>query len=468
MKIVKTIIITLLLLSTFGCSDNSKPKFQKEIINGEEFICYENFKYPSIFGEPQLSKKEIKTLSIEEAQDRINTYADFVMYTKDMSFDNNEDRIQTTYPLLYGDYEEIGIVSTVNYFSLMYIKTNNKYYPIDLKNYDKEWLKNYRMNKYSFDNVEDMCKAIKGSNVYLVESKPLTKQKDFYYASEDEYVELCDGEKALVSYRLGSKVYEYAGTQIPLGLGLPKLKEEDIQKIIDDKNYEIVAETINTFADAVMYCNLSGLEWDRTGRFENNEYTGADVGNIVSKQCRTNMSSSISGLEVLYINKAQCSAMATLMKYLLNGDYPEVGYVSMNEHAMTYIQGEDKKFYLINSAQYARYEEQIDNVWIRDYVDEKACCDTLEELMSELYNSKKHPNGQSEIYNIFTYNYDGVWQRGAVDGEKMNQKGVTQIFPEGSNPINWSNDCKCITEEPTFYSKLDYITGLKDDPHYID
>lgn len=164
----------------------------------------------------------------------------------------------------------------------------------------------------------------------------------------------------------GTKVFSCAGTSLPVGLGMPKLSDEDIDALIAEGDYAKMAETITTMADAANLCYRMELEFDESR--DNNTHGEFHYRN--------------SAWSVLENGIGQCVSMSNLIHYLLKGDYEEVGYVNVRTsgdgHVMSYIRHEGM-YYLINSADYVyMYNPDhtiriYDSSWIQDWPSEMIC-----------------------------------------------------------------------------------------------
>jgi hypothetical protein len=161
-------------------------------------------------------------------------------------------------------------------------------------------------------------------------------------------------------------VFSHAGTNLPVGLGQPKLSDEEIDALIAEGDYAKMSEIITTMADAANLCYRMELEFDESR--DNNTHGEFHYRN--------------SAWSVLENGIGQCVSMSNLIHYLLNGDYEEVGYVNVRTpgdgHVMSYIRHEGM-YYLINSADYVyMYNPDhtiriYDTSWIQDWPSDMIC-----------------------------------------------------------------------------------------------
>ena len=164
----------------------------------------------------------------------------------------------------------------------------------------------------------------------------------------------------------GTQVFSCAGTNLPVGLGMPKLSDQEIDALIAEGDYGKMAETITTMADAANLCYRMELDFDESR--DNNTHGEFHYRN--------------SAWSVLENGIGQCVSMSNLIHYLLKGDYEEVGYVNVRTagdgHVMSYIRHEGM-YYLINSADYVyMYNPDhtirvYDSSWIQDWPSEMIC-----------------------------------------------------------------------------------------------
>lgn len=474
----KIICIALVLCFLCGCEEKKtevvpKPSFSiTKDKTGVEVVDFMSYQVPRELGEPEFLYTQVAEMNITEAYEKINTLIDttsFVYANYDVY--SSSDRLIHKICDMIGDYyDDVGLISVYfgdDYLNFMYIYQNNKYYLIDyydliFKNSNHRWFgkfADYNCVSSSRDDIVDIFKDYY-DNVTNVVFTSLA----FRYIVDD------NGNEYKVLKRLGEDIFVYEDYQVPYNLGLPVLTSDEINELVKSTNKEDVADRITTLADAIAYLKYSKFAQDfRNINYMCDQYNVNDMGNIYTNDTVY----TASGLESLYINRGQCSSMSTLLCYLLQNDYPEIGYVKLaytnnDGHAMIYIKGNDNRYYLINPASYViPYDESkdtllyanTDTTWLSSYTEEKGCCDTLEELMNELTNSNAPGARGVKINTLYTFSYNGIF---CMKGNDLNSSGITIIFPIGSNPVCWTNNANVLEGEVDCNTSQTSIIGIKD------
>ncbi|MBQ6479056.1 MAG: InlB B-repeat-containing protein [Erysipelotrichaceae bacterium] len=250
-----------------------------------------------------------------------------------------------------------------------------------------------------------------------------------------------DGKKLPIKNRFGEKVYTYCNTQIPAGLGTPTLSNAQIDELIamvdsqrglspeevDISVLDEVAARITTLADAACYLQRAKFSFTNKG-LANADIFGPDVGNIGFSD--DEFLYTIPGAESLLVNEGQCSSSTSLMEYLLQGDYDELGYIKIsqnnNGHAMIYILSGDK-YYLVDPTEYVY---RGGGLWLRFLNADKASSQSLEELVQIVHNAN-YPTPREPNIKTVAYVYDGVFCMCGEDGW-INDPGVNIKFPVGA------------------------------------
>lgn len=214
-KIVLFLCILMLLCIT-GCGDKKETGR-----NGEKIVDWQGYELLESLGEGLLSDEELKN------EDEINTVVDAFKFVKSNTFDNSKQAVEKCGELLYGDYDELDEI-VVDGYSLLSVKINNKYYPIDVFSENKIWLENYQLDKYSFDTKEEMCTKLNGQSFKLI---------------------MFNGERIVESEKYGVPIYTYKGFEIPVELGYPKLTDKQINEITESS----AESMITTYVDALVY-----------------------------------------------------------------------------------------------------------------------------------------------------------------------------------------------------------------------
>ena len=230
----------------FGCG-NTGNSSQSNTRNGESFNIVNGYEIPVSLGESTISQEEIDKLDEVTAFQTVNNYADAFLYMLNKTYDNSAEAVTKAAELLYGDYEDLGKL-TVNDYDLLILKTNDKYYPTDIFNKeDKTWMKQYELDQYSFESVDDLAKILNGSYQTLC--------KDGYKLGDAPYL-VIDGKKIEETIKYNVPIYIYDGFEIPVALGYPKLSKDEIAQITESN----AEAKITTYADALVYLygNLHG------------------------------------------------------------------------------------------------------------------------------------------------------------------------------------------------------------------
>ena len=204
----------------------------------------------------------------------------------------------------------------------------------------------------------------------------------------------------------GAAVFSYAGTTIPVELGQPQLTNDEIDALIDEQDYAKTAAAINTLADAINYYYRADIAFD--DRRNNNMQEGYSY-----KQ---------SAWQVLKNNRGQCVTMSNLNHYLLQGDYDEVGYVSVKSpgdgHVMTYIL-ENGVYYLVNSVDYTSGPKIG---WLDSFPDVLGCAADFQDIADSLLEYMLLGD-ETQLNMIHLVNAPGDF----INGKENNK----MVYPEG-------------------------------------
>lgn len=455
-RLLAMLLAVLMVLSLAGCGEQGGDDAEDENALTKE--------------ELQLLKDEKDISVLREA---ISSLDDFELYLREMNFPKGGEYSSAEQLLEHGrssqpyaycqllttvledDYPEVGIIDVfkegVNHLSYAYIKEGDIYYALD-----PFFALNMRINIQSTDLDELATKCLEKSQGYgALDQYEITRVR-----GPLGKVEAPNGEMLTIRERLGEEVVEYCGTQIPVGLGLPKMTEAEIDQMIAGGDYASVAETITTLADAVCYVERAGFVFPQGGIHRYGEIQYPDIGNLnydSDSFCYT-----ASGLESLYLVEGQCSSTSTLFHYLLQDDYPEIGYLHLrytdkDGHAMIYIKGDDGRYYLINPVQYV-VGNQPARDWVDFYTSEKGSADTLEELMTSLAQSTNPGKGGVRTEHLYSFVYDGVYCIG-IETE-FDDPNLYMSFPEGADVICWRGNPNFIFRTPQHSTSQEYIIGL--------
>ncbi len=134
---------------------------------------------------------------------------------------------------------------------------------------------------------------------------------------------------------------------LPPGLGMPKLTTEAVQLLVDERNPEKIRERISTVYDLLQYLTLAKF----------GSYSGDTKVNRGAYTWHFNRP----GDNALLVNKGNCGTNANVLKYVLEGDYEEVGFINywadIGGHVFNYIKT-NQKYYVIDLVQYG-FEDDI-------------------------------------------------------------------------------------------------------------
>lgn len=248
-------------------------------------------------------------------------------------------------------------------------------------------------------------------------------------------LEAPNGETLKETENYGVPVFEFAGTTIPVGLGLPELTDEEIDALLEENDPRKAKETITTLADFVNFCYRG-------------EFTFGDGLIFLSEENQPGMMTTSSGYQTILRRVGQCASMASCLHYVLADDYEEVGYVCVDEHLMAYILC-DGFYYLINPVDYAYYKGN----WKVTWLDHLIYTETGEQPADLVYCSDDFQNIADSIIGkeigvplTYIYTYTGP-------GDYMRIGFCT--FPEGSNAKRWYGD-----EEVSYaaYAQYDWLS----------
>lgn len=364
-------------------------------VNGQEFYSIEGALYPTVLGAPKLGKDKVCELyqagDLQDAADQITNIGDALYYMLQAGrLKDPQETCQVFSTLIYGDYDSVGFIEyfySDNYYRLVYVEHDGKFYAIDPFNPTENWT--YRQGT-DFSNADVKALADNLHDFFPNKGSSLTATQVTEYRSNPNV----------------EKVYSYIGTTFPEGLGQPILNDAQIDALIAEQDYTKTAETITTLADAVNYYRRAGIVFH-----EDNDIN--PVGNLCYYQ---------SAWQVLKDRQGQCVTMSNLNHYLLSGDYDEIGYVEVNSpgdgHVMTYIL-EDGKYYLINSVEYT--EKQLFDWWENNPT-LLWCAEDFQEIADSLVNNMRL--GDRELV-------DRVMLVKSPGDFVFARRGENALYPEG-------------------------------------
>jgi len=137
-------------------------------------------------------------------------------------------------------------------------------------------------------------------------------------------------------------------------LGAPEYTRDEVRDIISTGDPEYIKNKINTLYDAIQYFYLSSFRVIRTGEHKDIQSDGV--------YWQTHKS----GVEALMTNEGDSSGVASLIHYLLEGDYDDVGYL-----ACSYTSGYGNVFNYIKQGDVYYFIDfyGIDSAYIEEEID---------------------------------------------------------------------------------------------------
>ena len=233
----------------------------------------------------------------------------------------------------------------------------------------------------------------------------------------------------------GVPTFGFAGTTIPVGLGLPQLTDEEIDTLLEENDPRKVKESISTLADFVNFCYRG-------------KFTFGDGLIFLSEENQPGMMTTSSGYQTILRRIGQCASMSSCLHYVLADDYEEVAYIIVDEHLMAYILC-DGFYYLINPVDYAYYKGEWRSSWLDHlvYTESGAQPDDLVYCSEDFQNIADSIIGKEiGVPLTYIYTYTGP-------GDYMRIGFCT--FPEGSNAKRWYGD-----EEVSYatYTQYDWLS----------
>lgn len=426
----------------------------KEMDNGMDFYQYGSVRYPVALGKPTISFEQAEELTAGNRDYYIRNYGDLMMYYQYNQIpDSPFEMVGNAAEYLCGDYEEIGEVDVMGKNSCdfyMVIKTNNKYYVCDV-------FAHARRGKGSFevyDSTSDILDAYKKHVRGTVDYRKMNDGSCVVPEPLDVHtITLIDGTEVTTEYRLGLEVYTYAGTQIPLDLGLPKITMEEMEKLVASKDYELIKEKVTTVADAAAYFYTAKI--------------GGESGEnpVYNSRFDDGWTYAASAKEIMMVKLGACSTSSTLLNYLLKDDFEQMGYVFIENaagggsHIMNYVKYNDKYYWINGGSQFIVYYDKGETregrhlMWLKEFAGEdKAVADSLDELIEALLLSDNPGTPHTKAKHVYTIETEG----GFV--QKYNGSG-NYSFPEDYDVKVWT-DSKLSYGKP----KYDYMSNKRMNP----
>lgn len=409
-RLIAMLLAMLMVLSLVGCGSNSATK--------------------------KITKAELNALKGEKdiavLREDINSIDDFAAYLRAMNFSGKGDYSTAEQLLEFGgssqpraycdlltsvlddDYPEVGIIHVfkkgVNHYFYSYVKIEETYHALDTF-----FSGSLRMNIQSanLDELATMC--LEKSQV----NGPMDQYEITRVMGPLGKVEAPNGEMLTIRERLGEEVVDYCGTQIPVGLGLPKMTDDEIDALIAKADYAATAQTITTLADAVNYICRAGIVFD-------------DISPIIHdpEPAYSDMQYVKSAWQVLRDNSGQCWTMSNLLHYFLKEDYEEVGYIHARTpgdgHLMAYIY-HNGKYYLVNGVGYCA--DTWESRWFGSYSTELTVCAEDFQTIADSLTQYMRLGDQELVNYVHLIKSPGDLAFGMV--------GNTEIYPVGTEVIRY-------------------------------
>ena len=369
--------------------------------------CYDTgeYLYPAELGSPVLGQEAMAELAAtaepDEAAMVITNIGDAFYYLQARGPEEYGRVTCERFAQLIGeDYEAAGIMAfdfDDNYACLVHVKQDGIYYAFDPCHPNDHWILLEENRCAESDNLEDLSEKLLA--VLTSEGSQLVSKE----IVED------------ITTAHGAKVFFYAGTSFPVGLGYPTLSDSQIDTLIAEKDYAKTAETITTLADAVNYYFRMGLTLTRNVRNVSYGFLGY----------------SQSAWQALDRNRHEWTSMCSLTHYLLEGDYDEVGYVHLGSdsgsHVMVYIY-EDGLYYLLNPADYM-YGAEIAG-WLSHHPAQLiACAEDFQIIADSIVEHYGIPDQIKEVHLVRSH---GDYVSGVAYD--------MPAFPEGTEVIEYYGD----------------------------
>lgn len=311
--------------------------------------------------------------------------------------------------ILEEDYEELGKVTTLpDNFYFFYVKDNGKYYLYDV-------LRSIQMR-----NANNCMRGFYTSADELVQAAVLKRNgSEGKIQTWQPTVKLNapNGDVVTGTTTCGVPTFYFAETTIPVGLGLPELTDEEIDALLEENDPRKAKDVITTLADFANYC-----------------YRGKFVfGDGLIFFSKPKAQTTSSGYQTLQMRMGQCASMSSCLRYVLDDDYEETGYVMIDKHLMAYIFC-DGLYYLINPVEYV-FTAYEDYRWCPAWLHHIAhdgigtyCSANFQDIADSLYG---RVIGTKVTY-VYTSTGPGDW----VTGPNL------QSFPKGTTATHWYGPSK--------------------------
>lgn len=406
------------------------PDFPSQRIGDLDYYIMDGYIYPAMLGTPALAQEDIAMLreagNQYAAEREITTLADAIEYIKQMDpatwFQSPMQGPPAWKVLMYmlaDDYEDVGIINLMMrkpehregfydesaYFGnyrLCYVQQDGIYYPIDIHAILNGWTSWVLLPENGCDSSHDLdtlCEKLAATFVPNPGDPPMT------YWEITSYM-----------YHNGTKLIPVNEFVIPEALGKPVLSDEEIEALVQETDYEKIAEEITTLGDALHFYNKLRLVQPKYKK--SNPHQGLEYFQ--------------SAWQVLKDKTAFGPTACSLTRYLLKEDYAEIGYVlthaTRNSSQMMYIY-EDGLYYLLYAATYPT--DPREDLWI-EWPDVIGCAEDFQTIADSLVAHAwfQSPGYSEQVKAVYQIRCEGDFVFGYTEDG-------TYRFPEGSEVIRY-------------------------------
>lgn len=424
-RFISILLAAVMLLSLVGCG-TSEEKTEEVIENSVETNVPERpleedpdyIKFKALASEGDLYKICAEVTTVEDCAKVLvaagikeggNGDLDFLFVVKNLHADKLLDVVCL---MLTNDYDEVGRITTSGKHNYLYVKEAGKYHLYDILRVTSEGFPNGITSDTACDTKEELtskaAELLGHSSASVFTPSNLIAQNGRVVFGDTTY---------------GVQTFHYAETTIPVGLGLPKLTDEEIDALLAANDPRKVKDTITTLADFANYCYRGefifgdGLIYfvDENGRY---------------------VQTTSSGYQTLQMRMGQCASMSSCLRYVLDGDYDETGYVVIDQHIMAYILC-DGLYYLVNPVEYVSiaYKNYLwCSTWLGYLMGGKGygtfCSADFQDIADSLYGK----DIGTEITYVYTMTGPGDFAR---NGTCNGPEGTTVIRWYGSDPVSY-------------------------------
>ena len=248
---------------------------------------------------------------------------------------------------------------------------------------------------YSSDNLDDLCERMGATFPHHQDGSKL------YYWEISSYM-----------YHQGVKLIPVSESLIPEALGHPVLSDEEIDELVQETDYEIIAEKITTLGDALHFYDKLRLVQPKYPK--NNSHYPFEYFQ--------------SAWQALKDKTAGGFTTCSLTHYLLKEDYDEVGYIfaqaTKSSAVFMYIY-EDGLYYLLQAGEYSIDPRPY--LWI-EWPDVIGCAEDFQTIADSMVEHCwfMAPNLCEQVKYVYRIKCEGDFIIGAVDQEGH------RIFPVGA------------------------------------